>query len=304
MAIIKALRSFFDDQGFYEVQTPILQACPTFDTHIHGFAVEGGEYLRSSPEFDMKKLLVAGVENLYQIGSSFRKGERTRLHRPEFTMIEWYRRGKDYAALMEDCQAILRNVASTYQYGGHVCDPNQEWEIISVAQAFQTYANIDLAQCLKGTKEFANQASAIGIRTIETDHWDDIFHAVMAEKIEPHLGMTAPCILKDYPISMAALSRPKADDPRYAERFELYVCGVELANAFSELTDVQEQKRRFAEDMAVKQRLYDRSYPPDEDFFTALEHGLPECTGIALGIDRLVMLACGVEDIKDVLWCE
>ena len=303
MEVIRGIRRFFDERDFYEVETPILQACPTFDTHIHGFAVEEGSYLRSSPEFDMKKLLVAGVENLYQIGPNFRKGEHSKLHRPEFTMIEWYRTGADYRILMQDCQDLLRELSASYQFDSHICDPHEDWDMASVAEMFERYCGIDLTTCLDDMNAFAAAAERIGIRTLETDQWDDIFHAVMADKIEPHLGMARPCILYDYPISMAALSRPKADDARFAERFELYICGVELANAFSELTDPAEQKRRFEADMAAKQALYGTSYPADEAFFAALEHGLPECAGIALGVDRLVMLACGAEDIGNVQWC-
>ena len=303
MEIIRGMRRFFDDEGFYEVETPILQACPTFDTHIHGFAVEEGEYLRSSPEFDMKKLLVAGVENLYQIGANFRKREHSKLHRPEFTMVEWYRAGADYRVLMQDCHDLLRGLSDTYRFGGHVCDAHGVWDIVTVMEVFERYCGIDLAGCLDDVCAFAAEAERIGVRVVKGDAWDDIFHAVMADKIEPYLGMGAPCILYDYPILMAALSRPKVDDERFAERFEVYVCGVELANAFSELTDAAEQRRRFEVDMAAKQALYGVSYPPDEEFFAALEHGLPECAGIALGVDRLVMLACGVGDIGDVQWC-
>ena len=302
MEVIRGMRRFFDERQFYEVETPILQACPTFDTHIHGFAVEEGGYLRSSPEFDMKKLLVAGVENLYQIGPNFRKGEHSKLHRPEFTMIEWYRAGADYRVLMQDCQNLLRTVSDSYQFGEHLCDPHEDWYILSVSEVFELYCGIDLAACLDDVAIFAAEAKRLDIRTVEGDAWDDVFHAIMAAKIEPHLGMGAPCILYDYPISMAALSRPKADNPRFAERFELYVCGVELANAFSELTDAAEQKHRFQVDMAAKQEIYGTSYPADEEFFAALEHGLPDCAGIALGVDRLVMLACGASDIADVQW--
>ena len=302
MEVIRAMRRFFDERGFYEVETPILQACPTFDTHIHGFAVDQGAYLRSSPEFDMKKLMVAGVENLYQIGPCFRKDEHSKLHRPEFTMIEWYRAGVGYRSLMEDCESLLKTVSDHYSFQDKTCDPNLKWDIISVSEAFDQYCKIDLEGVLENRYAFSQKAEDIGVRSVDTDGWDDIFHAIMAEKIEPHLGVGAPCILYDYPLSMAALSRPKPEDPRFAERFELYVCGIELANAFSELTDVAEQKRRFEKDMQEKQRLYGVSYPPDEDFFAALEHGLPKSSGIALGVDRLMMLACGTDDIADVQW--
>jgi elongation factor P--(R)-beta-lysine ligase len=314
--IIKDLRRFFEDQGFVEVQTPVLQVCPTMDAHIHGFQTvyKGADlasrkdlYLQTSPEFDMKKLLVAGMPKIYQICPAFRNAERSRLHSPEFTILEWYRTGADYTALMQDCVDIMGILAEkagirSYQHGGRSCDPFRDWQRISVTQAFLEYAGIDLSGCLEDRERFANQAIEQGVRIVSTDQWDDIFHAVMAAKIEPFLGMQSPCILYDYPVCLAALSRPKPSDPRYAERFEVYVCGVELANGFSELTDAAEQRTRYAAEMAAKQTLYGETYPVDEDFLAALEYGMPECAGIALGLDRLVMLATGADHIEQILW--
>jgi elongation factor P--(R)-beta-lysine ligase len=314
--IISALRAFFDQRGFVAVETPALQICPTMDAHIHGFRTEfkgvdmkhlKNLYLHTSPEFDMKKLLVAGMPQIYQLCHVFRNGENTRLHSPEFSLLEWYRAGTDYTAMMQDCVDILRFVAveagfSRYSFGGKACDPFGEWRRISVAEAFLEYAEIDLDSCLDDKILFSIKLTEQGIRVIETDQWDDMFHAVMAEKIEPFLGIDTPCILYDYPASMAALSRRKPCDPRYAERFELYVCGVELANAFSELTDAAEQRARYETEMQAKQALYGETYPIDEEFLNALEFGMPESSGIALGADRLVMLATGAEHISQVLW--
>ncbi len=311
MEIIKSIRNFFDAQGFWEVETPILQTMPTADIHIHGFKTEllGVDlkpqktlYLQTSPEFEMKKLMVAGVSSLYQICKTFRNGESTKLHSAEFTMIEWYKTGADYTDIMEDCTKLLRAIAPEYKYKNLTCDPSKEWQRISVAEAFSEMANIDLSQYLNNTAAFSKAISTTGIRVAKDDQWDDLFFRVMAEKIEPYLGVGVPTILYDYPASMACLARKKESDPRYAERFELYVCGIELANAFSELTNAAEQRQRFEEDMSAKQKLYGESYPLDEDFLKALETGLPECAGIALGIDRLVMLATGAEDIEQVLW--
>lgn len=316
MQVIKSMREYFDSQGFWEVETPTLQTMPSADMHIHGFQCEyfGPDlkrirdyYLHTSPEFEMKKLLVAGIEKPYQICKVFRNGESTKLHSPEFTLAEWYRANTDYTAMMDDCVGLLRKIAidldiKAYTYGEHECDPHLKFDIITIAQAFDKYAKIDINKCLDDKKEFARHAKEIGVRVIDNDGWDDIFHAVMAEKIEPNLGMGAPTILCDYPVSMACLSKKKADDPRFAERFELYVCGIELANAFTELTDAKEQRKRFIEEMAAKQAHYGFSYPIDEDFLAALECGMPEASGIALGVDRLVMLACGAGDIEDVLW--
>ena len=298
MEIIREIRAFFDEQGFWEVETPVLQVCPVMDTHIHAFRVENdGRYLHTSPEFAMKKLMVAGVPKLYQICPVFRRDPETRLHSPEFTMIEWYRAPGDYRDIMKDCENLLRSLnVKELRYEDKICDPFQEWQRLSVVEAFKTYAGMDLDDDLK------KSAKEAGVRVAGSDSWEDVFHAVMAEKIEPHLGVGVPTILYDYPVSMASLSRKKPEDERYAERFELYVCGVELANAFSELTDAAEQRQRFVEEMDLKEKLYGERYPIDEEFLEALEHGLPESGGIALGIDRLVMLATGAEDINQVLW--
>ncbi|MCB1681566.1 MAG: EF-P lysine aminoacylase GenX [Alphaproteobacteria bacterium] len=314
--IVQGLRGFFGSHGFLEVNTPVLQVCPVMDTHSHAFETilknpdlspAKTLYLQTSPEFDMKKLMVAGVEKLYQICPVFRNAEGSRLHSPEFTMLEWYRAQDDYSALIDDCIALLRHLAQGtgfqyYQYKGLCCDPFAEWQVISVADAFAHYAGIHLDDFLEDTEGFAAAVREAGIRVAEGDRWDDLFFAVMAEKIEPKLGAEVPAILFDYPASLASLSRRKPEDPRYAERFELYVCGVELANAFSELTDAAEQRQRFIDEMDLKKKLYNESYPADEEFLRALEYGLPDSAGIALGVDRLVMLATGAEHISQVLW--
>lgn len=318
MALINAVRAFFNNQGFYEVETPILQVSPVMDTHIHAFKTELLEvdlktkrelYLHTSPEFAMKKLMVAGIANMYQICHVFRNGEGSSLHSPEFTMIEWYRAQAGYEDIMNDCEGLLRSVATkldlkAYRYKNHVSDPFKAWQRISVVEAFAKYAQINLETFLQDedTKGFGTAAAGQGVRVVDTDRWDDIFFAVMDALVEPKLGIGTPTILYDYPASMASLSRKKPDDERFAERFELYVCGVELANAFGELTDAAEQRKRFEEEMALKQRLYGEQYPIDEDFLKALEYGLPESGGIALGIDRFAMLTTGADNINDVLW--
>ncbi len=306
--IIKTLRRFFDAQDFAEVQTSQLQICPTIDAHIHGFKIEDTDlYLHTSPEFDMKKLLAAGMPKIYQICPVFRKGDKSALHSPEFTLLEWYRSKVDYLAIMNDCIDLLREIAKTldikeYIHKGASSNPFGQWQKITVCEAFSQYAGINLPHLLNDLDGFSTAANDIGVRVIKSDAWDDIFHAIMAQKIEPYLGIGAPTILYDYPIEMASLSRSKAEDPRFAERFELYLCGIELANAFSELTDAKEQRARYKSEMVIKQKLYGNSYPPDEDFFKALEHGMPDSAGIALGVDRLVMLAMGAQHINDVLW--
>lgn len=316
MAVIRTMRSFFDGQGFAEVETPILQVCPVMDTHIHGFGtdlqgldlkVKKTMYLHTSPEFAMKKLLVAGMTAIYQICHVFRNAESSRRHSPEFTMIEWYRAGAGYDEIAQDTVALLRAVARAldithFRYGARRCDPFADAEFLTVRDAFVQYAGIDLDDYLEDRVAFARAVAAQGIRVAEDDKWDDVFFRVMAEKIEPFLGMRVPTFLKDYPLCMASLARPCPHDPRYAARFEVYVCGMELANAFDELTDPQLQRARFIEEMAQKETIYGVRYPVDEDFIAALEHGLPASGGIALGVDRLVMLATGAADIADVLW--
>ena len=324
--IIKALRHYFDAQDFAEVDTPTLQICPVMDVHIHGFITmykpvdkSGDKVVLSAGNnkvFHNGKframalcLLTAGMERIYQICHAYRNGEQTKRHSPEFTIMEWYRVGKDYTALMDDCEDVLRRVAQAvgimhYRYNDISCDPFLALERLSVAEAFTKYAQIDITEILEDRDEFAAKAQNIGVRVVDGDAWDDIFHAVMAEKIEPFLGHKRPSVIYDYPVSMAVLSRRKVSDPRFAERFELYVCGVELANAFSELTDAVEQRKRYEADMALKKQIYGESYPPDEEFFAALAYGMPESAGIALGVDRLIMLACNIDDIAMVQWAE
>lgn len=316
--IIRALRTWFMDNNFDEVQTPILQKTPVMDAHIHGFKTESLKpdlshdqdlYLQTSPEFSMKKLLVAGLPNIYQIAHVFRNAENSPRHKAEFTMLEWYRANTDYYAMMEDCISILRTIAQKlnithYSHKDMQCDPYINWEKLSVAGAFRKYTDINLDDCLDNVELFKSAVEKQGVRTTSTDNWDDIFFAIMDTHIEPHLGINQPTILYDYPASMASLSRKKTNNPKYAERFELYICGIELANAFSELTDAKEQLARFCAEMALKKQLYGYQYPIDDDFICALEYGLPPSSGIALGLDRLVMLASGADHINQVIWAE
>jgi lysyl-tRNA synthetase class 2 len=319
-ATLMALRRWFDTQGFIEVDTPALQVSPGMEPHIMALSTEikeplGGAhrlYLHTSPEFAMKKLLVAGVKQLFQIAHVWRDGERTETHSPEFTMLEWYRAGADYTRLMDDCYHLLAACAAAIgtgrlKRGERRCDPFAPPRRLTVAEAFAEYCGIDLLATTPDPEQpsrdlLAAEAGRIGSFVSERDSWEDIFFRLMMERIEPHLGDGVPLILCDYPASMAALSRRSPADPRVAERFELYACGVELANGFSELTDAAEQRRRFIADMALKQRLYGVAYPIDEDFLAALEHGMPDCAGIALGVDRLVMLLTGAERLDQALW--
>ncbi len=303
-----SMRQWFADEGFLEVETPILQAAPGAEVHLAGFATEwelpNGEanerWLHSSPEFAMKKLLAGGLPKIFQFARVFRNAEGSALHHPEFTMLEWYRAGVGYEAIMEDCAALLCTLGvDQLRWDGHVCDPRAAPERLTVADAFVRYAGVDLFATV-GNAEALSGASGVAMHA--GDSWEDVFFRIMFEKIERRLGVGRPTILCEYPISMAALARAKPGDPRVAERFELYVCGVELANAFGELTDANIQRDRLEADMDLKDQLYGVRWPVDEDFLAALDHGLPDCSGIALGFDRLAMLASGASRIEDVLW--
>ncbi|HEX2117320.1 MAG TPA: amino acid--tRNA ligase-related protein, partial [Alphaproteobacteria bacterium] len=248
-ALTQATRAFFTSQGFVEVETPALQVSPGLEPHLFAFATElvapGGArrtlYLHTSPEFAMKKLLVAGMPRIFQLARVFRNAERAATHHPEFTMLEWYRAGVGYDALMADCEALLRALAAqgvrTLRWRGHVCDPGAPCERLTVADAFKRHTGLDILATAPDPRApsldlLAKAAAAIGIAPHAGDGWDDLFFRIFLERIEPKLGIGRATILYDYPVSMAALSRAKPDDPRVAERMELYVCGLELANGF------------------------------------------------------------------------
>lgn len=318
-AIAAGMRDWFARRDFVEVETSALQVSPGNEAHLSAFATEAigpdGQrqplYLHTSPEFACKKLLAAGEERIFSLGAVWRNRERGPLHHPEFTMLEWYRVGETYESLMRDCAELValaaeRAAAKRFSFRGREADPFAGPERLSVAEAFMRHAGIDLLATVAadGNTDRAGLHAALvqaGLRTAPDDNWADLFSRVMVEKIEPALGQGRATILFGYPISEAALARPSADDPRTAERFELYCCGVELANAFGELTDPAEQRRRFAAEMDEKQRVYGERYPIDEDFLAALAI-MPQASGAALGFDRLVMLATGALRIDDVIW--
>lgn len=312
--ITAALRAWFAAKNFVEIETAILQASPGNEAHLHAFSTEliapdttrSRLYLHTSPEFAAKKLLAAGEERLFTFARVFRNRERGALHHPEFTMLEWYRANEPYDALMQDCAALLAITAETegtniFTFRDRIADPFAMPERLSVAESFSRHASIDLLATLGDRDALAAAATGQGIRVADDDTWSDIFSRVLCERIEANLGIGRATILDEYPIVEAALARPCAHDPRVAERFELYVCGVEIANAFGELTDAAEQRRRFEAEMAEKERIHGERYPIDEDFLAALAH-MPPASGIALGFDRLVMLATGAPRIEQVLW--
>jgi elongation factor P--(R)-beta-lysine ligase len=316
-AITRALRAWFDEQGFVEVETGILQVSPGNETHLHAPRTEliGGDgsraarYLRTSPEFAAKKLLAAGERKIFEFARVFRDRERGDLHLPEFTMLEWYRADATYDAVMADSVVLVAHAAQAtgigrFSFRGRTADPFTEPELLTVAAAFERFAGIDLlATVVGGEGDRAALATAARgqVRITEDDTWSDIFSKVLVEHIEPRLGQGRLTVLFEYPVPEAALARAKPSDPRAAERFEIYACGVELANGFGELTDANEQRRRFALAMDEKQRRYGERYPLDEEFLQAVAV-MPQASGVALGFDRLAMLASGAVRVDQVVW--
>jgi elongation factor P--(R)-beta-lysine ligase len=316
-AVTKAIRAWFEEQGFIEVETGILQVSPGNETHLHAPRTElrdsAGQdvtrYLRTSPEFAAKKLLAAGETKIFEFARVFRDRERGDLHLPEFTMLEWYRANEPYEAVMADSIVVIAHAAQAtgigrFSFRGRTADPFAEPELLTVAAAFDRFAGIDLLATVQdgsGLRAALADAASGRVRIAEDDSWSDIFSKVLVEHVEPQLGQGQLTVLFEYPAPEAALARTKPSDPSVAERFEIYACGVELANGFGELTDAQEQRRRFTLAMDEKQRRYGERYPLDEDFLAAVAL-MPRASGVALGFDRLVMLAGGAAKIDQVVW--
>jgi lysyl-tRNA synthetase class 2 len=312
-----AIRTWFTEQGFIEVDAGALQVSPGNETHLHAFSTDligtaldrQRLYLHTSPEFAMKKLLAAGEEKIFAFAPVYRNRERGALHAPEFTMLEWYRAGVPYTALWDDCAAMLKIAAdvsgrTTWSFRGREAEIGL-LDRLTLDEAFREYADIPLLEtCPGGSADcdgLRQRAAAAGISTADDDTWSDIFSRVLVEKVEPKLGQSRPTILYEYPSPEAALARAVPGRPEVAERFELYVAGVELANGFGELGDATEQRRRLVIEMDEKARLYGERYPLDEDFLAALPH-MPPSSGCALGFDRLVMLAAGATSVDQVIW--
>jgi len=281
--MIQAMRRFFIDSGYLELETPILIPTPAPECHID--AVRAGDaYLHTSPELCMKRMLAAGYPRIFQITKCFRSGERGRLHLPEFTMLEWYRCGTDYLGLMEECETMLLSVFETLEmkgeirYGSHRVSLRSPWKRMTVLEAFERHSPVSFHEALAS----------------------DRFDEITVRAIEPEMGIDRPAFLMDYPASLAALARLKPSDPRFAERFELYIAGMELANGFSELNDEKEQRLRFDQENRKRVAQGKRAYPTPERFLRALGH-MPQASGIAVGIDRLVMLLTGRTRIDDVV---
>jgi lysyl-tRNA synthetase class 2 len=316
-AIRRALRAWFEAQGFTEVETGILQISPGNEIHLHAPRTELtgpdrvplSRFLRTSPEFACKKLLAAGEQSIFEFARVFRDRERGDLHLPEFTMIEWYRANAHYDEVMADCVTVIAQAAQAtsvgnFSFRGKSCDPLVEPELLTVAAAFERHAGIDLLATVRdGEGDRAQLAAAAQgkVRIADDDTWSDIFSKILVDHVEPHLGEGHLTVLFEYPAPEAALARLKQDDSRVAERFEVYACGIELANGFGELTDADEQRRRFEQAMNEKQRRYGERYPVDEDFLNAVSE-MPQASGVALGFERLVMLASGARRVDQVVW--
>ncbi len=312
------VRATLGGLGYEEVETPCLVPAPGTEVHIHAFEAafvpEGGGaprplFLHTSPEYAMKRLLAAGLPRVFQLARVFRNGEVSRTHNPEFTMLELYRAGTDYAGVMDDLERLVEACArglspdgsARATRGGRALELSAPFERLTVNEAFRRHAGVDLAACGGDAARLAEAARRAGHDPGPPgEAFDDVFFRVMLDAVEPRIGLARPTYLVDWPSSMAALSRVKRDDPSAAERFELYAGGLELANGFTELTDAAEQRRRCVAEQEQRRRLGHRVYPLDEPFLEALGR-MPDAGGVAVGLDRLLMLLVGAEAIEDVL---
>ena len=318
--VIDAMRAYFKGRGFHEVETPKLLPQPSTEPFLEVFETqlkfaEGDmhrAFLPSSPEFSLKKLLAAGIGSCFEICKSFRNGEgQSSKHNPEFTILEWYHTPGDYTDVMRDTEELFQSIHKTVfgkkipnfalSYQNNMYSLQTPWERISVAQAFQKFANIDTETLLSEEKLLA-VGKKKGYTIEKNTTWEQIYNQVMFNEIEPHLGIHTPTFLYDYPVSQAALSKKKVDDPRFAERFEVFLAGFELGNAFTELTDWKEQEQRCLADLALRHTLGKTEFGMDADFIDALKSGMPECGGIAMGVDRIAALFADVASISEVLF--
>ena len=312
--VIAGIRRFFDDAGFLEVETPILVRCPGMEPHLEAFQTtirnaHGTRelYLHTSPEYAMKRMLSAGLESIYQICKAFRDEACGPLHNPEFTLLEWYRAYADYSDIMVDSEALIHTLAqeitgsSRIEFRGQTVDLSPPWQRITVREAMSTYAGVE-PDPFQDLPAFVRAARRQGHRgVLDDDPAEVAFYKVFLDGVETHLGREHPTFLLDYPSPMAALAKLKPGDPSVAERFEIYIAGLELANAFTELNDPVEQRRRLLSEARQRRGQGSPEYPIDEAFLAALEAGMPPAAGIALGVDRLVMVLSGARSIRDVI---
>jgi len=327
-ALIAEIRSFFSGLNFLEVETPALAPSPGLEPHLRGFTTryepENASpaiplFLPSSPEYHMKRMLASGFEKIFQLCRSFRNGESFHLHNPEFTMLEWYRAYAGCDAIMCDLEALgarLAEIVNIQQLGSGQCcergpqtvirgdraiDFSPPWERLTVREAFKRFAGIELPP-VDAAAEFRSAAAGAGVAGIcNTDAWDDVFYRVFLAKVEPKLGWQRPTFLTEYPASMAALAKVNESDPTLAERFELYIGGVEIANGFTELNDPVEQRQRFEDEIEIRRRIGAPEHPIDDRLLSALAAGMPPAGGVAVGVDRLIMILLGKQRIEDVI---
>ncbi len=312
--ILAGIRSFFAQEGFLEIDPPALVPLPGMEPHLVPFSSDLLDqkaerrrfFLHTSPEYALKKLLSAGLERIYALGHVFRNGEVSSTHNPEFTLLEWYRAGADYRVLMEECERLFLHLLKKLglgpriSYQGGPLDLTPPWPRIPVAEAVRSHAGVDLEACCT-VEELVAIARRKGYEEVSARWpWEDVFYRIFLQEVEPSLPKESPFFLVDYPAEMAALARPRPGAPRWAERFELYAGGLEIANAFSELTDSQEQGRRLEQEREQRIRAGQEPYPMDRAFLEAVGR-LPEAAGIALGVDRLVMILVDAADIRDVI---
>jgi lysyl-tRNA synthetase class 2 len=296
--LLRLIRAFFDGRDFLEIEAPILVPSPGLELHLDAFAVanhDAGRYLITSPEYQMKRLLAGGLERIYSLGKVFRRGEAGPHHNPEFTMLEWYRAGADWTTIADDTEALVAELGAAFGVAGL----ERPWERLSVAEATERHAGvrIDGDETLAALRA---KVAAAGHRLPADGSWDDVFFTMFLDHVEGRLGRERPTLLYDWPRPLCALARLKPSDPRVVERFEVYFAGLELCNAFGELTDPVEQRQRLEHDLAERRARGLPEYPVDERFLDALAD-MPPSAGIALGVDRLAMLLTGAREIRDVL---
>lgn len=308
----QGIREFFSKRDFLETRTPLLVPCPGMEPHIRPFSVQGGAYLPTSPEFAMKRLLVGGLERIFQICPSFRQEPLSRTHHPEFTMLEWYRAYAGYDDIMRDTEELFAHLARAIHGREVITHQGREislappWPRLRVRDLFQEHASLDLVAA-HGVERMRIECTRLGLQWSDGDSWDDLYFRIWLNLIEPKLPQNQAVFVTRYPASQAALAviDSDPDGSRWARRFEVYAGALELGNAFEELTDPEEQKRRFIADMDYREKVYGKSFartPLDEGFLSALEEGMPPSGGIAMGVDRMVMLLADEIDIDQTLW--
>lgn len=312
--IVRYIRDFFRSKGYLEIEAPLLTPFPTLDANITSFITAWHDgrgsrsplFLHTSPEHSMKKMLAAGAGNIVFLGKVFRNEESSPLHNAEFTMLEWYRKNADYRDIMRETEELILFLARkltagegiTYQ-GLHI-DLASPWKRISVRDLFLQYVGIDLFE-KNSPQDMINAAKAHGLHFLPDDSWETLFFRLYLDKIEPFIGLTKPLFITDYPLSLGLMAKAKADRPQWVERAELYIGGIELANGYSELLDPDEQRRRFQNDQRIKKDQTGRTLPIDTELLEALTRDLPPCAGMALGVDRLVMLLTDSGSVDDVM---